>query len=210
MVVHEAGRLGVSDQVLGPQTEHSSKVLALLVGDLRRGRLAAHCAISDGEHLSRHGALHTQTLIHQQAAAVRLSVLLPDLLAHCLREGAHAHPCNPHQHAIVHFVHRAILLLQAHGFAVHLLHHGVKPHVDALADEVVLHVLPNTLVEHGQQTRQRLHKCDLEVRSDLWIAPLQVLFNEVGKLTAEFDPGGSTSHHDKVQQLLDPVQITCS
>mmetsp|Transcript_79908 Transcript_79908/g.226219 ORF Transcript_79908/g.226219 Transcript_79908/m.226219 type:complete len:331 (-) Transcript_79908:639-1631(-) len=202
VVVPEGLGRGVRDLVLGAGSEHPAQVLALLVGHLGGRRLPAHGAVTDGEDLAGLRALHAQAAVDQQAAAVRLAVLLADLLAHRAGEGPHPHAGHPDEHAVVDRLDRPALHLQMHLVFLHLLDHGVQLDVHPLLRQVALHVLADALVEHGKETRQRLHEGDPEVFRDLRVARLEVVADEVRKLAAELDPRGAAAHDDDVEELL--------
>mmetsp|Transcript_86086 Transcript_86086/g.278080 ORF Transcript_86086/g.278080 Transcript_86086/m.278080 type:complete len:359 (-) Transcript_86086:238-1314(-) len=196
----------VGDAVLATKTEHPTQVLPLLESDLGGRRLAADGAVADGKHLAQWRAHDSQALVDQQASAIRLPLLLPDLLDQVLGEWSHADTCYPDHDAVLQR-RLTTLVPQIDIVFIHLFHHRVQLDLDALALQVLLHVLANALVEHGQEPGKRLHERHLEVRSDLRVAPDEVLLNKIGELATELDSCGTTSDNDEVQHLLHLVQL---
>lgn len=184
----------------GHVVEEFGKEVTLLCGDLGSRGVSGHGAIANGPDVT--GALNNEVLIDGQTAA---GVLLGgDLGDEVADDGADRVTGSPDEKTIGNG--EGLLLSVGAGTlgldvgVGDLLDHGLGQDVNFLLLKGLLGVLDQLLGEGGQNVGKSLDQGDLEAVGNLGDQTLDVLLEEVLKLTGELDTSGATTNDNHVHE----------
>jgi len=195
-----AGLLSIG---LGHVVEQTSQERTLLGSDLGGRGVAGNSAVTDSPDVA--SSLNNEVLVDGKTTT---RVLLSGDLAHEIPDDrSDGVTGGPDKQTI----RKTESLLAAVGSSelgldivlCHLLDHGLELDVDVLLTQGVLGVLNKLLRERGENVGKSLNEGDLEAVANLRDQLLDILLEEVAKLSSELDTGRATTNNDHVHQTVD-------
>lgn len=188
---------------LGHGVEKTSQEGTLLAGNLSSGSIVGNSTIANGPDVL--GTVHDKVFVDSKTTA---GVLLSGDLTHQITDNwANSVTSGPNQQTVGDSLHSLgsirVSDLGLNVLVSDILDHSLSADGDLFLLKGRFGVVNQLLGEHGQNVGQSFDQSNVEVVLNLGNPLLQIIVEEILKLTSELDTSGATTDDDHVQQALD-------
>jgi len=190
---------------LGHGVEETSQEGTLLTGNLSSGSIVGNSTIANGPDVL--GTVHDKVFVDSKTTA---GVLLSGDLTHQITDNrANGVTSGPNQQTVGDSLDNLgsirISDLGLNVLVGDILDHSLSADGDLFLLEGRFGVVNQLFGEHGQNVGQSFDQSNVEVVLNLGDPLLQIIVEEILKLTSELDTSGATTDDDHVQQALDLI-----